>query len=96
MMYILSLSGQEGAGAYACKDDQGNQALYLFQKEDDATRYMGLLEADNSAPLSVVEIEDNLAFETCKKNNYRYVIITPDDIVIPPTDYDYIQNDTVA
>tara|TARA_B100001250_G_scaffold401566_1_gene413593 strand:+ start:675 stop:962 length:288 start_codon:yes stop_codon:yes gene_type:complete len=95
-MFILSLSGQEGSGAYACKDDQGNQALYLFQQEDDATRYMGLLEADDSAPLSVVEIDDQLAFETCKNHNYRYVIITPDDIVIPPTDYDYIQDDTVA
>ena len=43
-----------------------------------------------------LEIDDSLAVETCKKHKYKYVIITPDDIVIPPKDYDSIQNDTVA
>ena len=95
-MYILSLKGAEGDGAYACMDDSGDKALYLFQKEDDAQRYAGLLHADNSAPLSVVEIDDGLAVQTCKKHTYKYVIITPDDIVFPPQHYDYIQDESVA
>ena len=32
----------------------------------------------------VVEIDDDLALKTCKMNNYKYAVITPDDIIIPP------------
>ena len=46
--------------------------------------------------LTVVQIDDTLAVETCQKHKYKYVIISPDDIVIPPKDYDNIQNNTVA
>ena len=95
-MYILSLAGHEGEGDYAVTNDDGHKALYLFQQEDDATRYAGLLEAEESTVLTVVEIDDNLAVETCKKHKYKYVIISADDIVIPPKNYDNIQDDTVA
>ncbi len=95
-MYILSLLGKEGEGAYAVTNDDGHKALYLFEQEDDATRYAGLLEAEESTVLTVVEIDDTLAVETCKKHKYKYVIISPDDIVIPPKDYDNIQDDSVA
>ncbi len=95
-MYILSLAGKEGEGAYAVTNDDGQKALYLFQQEDDATRYAGLLEANESTTLTVVEIDDTLAVETCHRHKYKYVIITPDDIVIPPKDYDNIQDDSVA
>mgnify|MGYP003324409794 CR=1 FL=1 len=94
-MYILSLVGHEGEGAYAVTNDEGQKALYLFQQEDDATRYAGLLEADEETTLTVVEIDDKLAVETCQKHKYKYVIITSDDIVIPPK-YDSIQDNTVA
>lgn len=90
-MYILSLDGKEGEGAYALEDDNGDKALYLFEDADDASRYAGLLEADDYFNLSVVEIDDELAIETCNRYNYKYVIISPDDIVFPP--YDYIQED---
>ena len=95
-MYILSLHGHEGEGAYAVTNDDGHKALYLFEQKDDATRYAGLLEANEAIPLTVVEIDDKLAVETCQKHKYKYVIISADDIVIPPKDYDNIQNDTVA
>ena len=95
-MFILSLADHEGEGAYAVTNDDGQKALYLFQQEDDATRYAGLLEADESPTLTVVEIDDTLAVETCQKHKYKYVIISEDDIVIPPLNYDNIQNDTVA
>ena len=94
-MYILSLHGQEG-GAYAVTNDDGYKALYLFEQKDDATRYAGLLEANEAIPLTVVEIDDKLAVDTCQKHKYKYVIISADDIVIPPKDYDNIQDNTVA
>jgi len=92
-MYILSLDGKEGEseGAYALEDDDGDKALYLFEDEDDASRYAGLLEADDYLNLNVVEIDDEVAIEACNRYNYKYVIISTDDIVFPP--YDYIQED---
>ena len=95
-MYILSLAGHEGEGAYAVTNDDGYKALYLFEQKDDATRYAGLLEANEAIPLTVVEIDDKLAVDTCQKHKYKYVIISADDIVIPPKDYDNIQDNTVA
>ena len=95
-MFILSLADHEGEGAYAVTNDDGHKALYLFEQEDDATRYAGLLEANESIPLTVVQIDDKLAVDTCQKHKYKYVIISEDDIVIPPLNYDNIQNDTVA
>ena len=95
-MYILSLQGKEGEGAYAVTNDDGHKALYLFEQEDDATSYAGLLEANAAIPLTVVQIDDRLAVETCQKHKYKYVIISEDDIVIPPLNYDNIQNDTLA
>ena len=43
-MFVLTISGQEREGAYAVTDPDGERALYLFQKEDDAERYAGLLK----------------------------------------------------
>ena len=59
-MYILSLHGHEGEGAYAVTNDDGHKALYLFEQKDDATRYAGLLEANEAIPLTVVQIDDRL------------------------------------
>jgi len=85
-MYILSLIGQEGEGAYAVEDEDGEKALYIFEEEDDAERFVGLLEADDYPELTVVEIDPEVAIKTCEVYNYRYVVISPDDFVIPPYD----------
>ena len=31
----------------------------------------------------VVEVDDELAVKTCKMNNYKYAIVTPNDFVLP-------------
>jgi len=95
-MYILTIKGQEEEGAYAVADDDGERALYLFEEEDDAIRYGGLLEAEDYPPMSVVDVEEKLAIQTCEVYNYRYVIITEDDFVIPPRENDFIQKNKMA
>ena len=45
-----------------------------------------LLQAQEDRSLSVIEIEEALAIRTCKMYNYRYAVIKPEDIVIPPID----------
>ena len=95
-MFVLTITGQEKEGAYAVTDPDGQRALYLFQDEDDAERYAGLLEAEDYPDMNVIEIEEEVAIETCYRYNYRYVIITPDDFVVPPINYDNIQTDKMA
>ena len=95
-MFILTIEGRENDGAYAVNDHDGERALYLFEEEDDAERYAGLLEAEDYPPMAVIEIPDQLAINTCNMYNYRYVIITEDDFVIPPRENDFIQKNKMA
>tara|TARA_B000000532_G_scaffold58986_1_gene46303 strand:- start:166 stop:447 length:282 start_codon:yes stop_codon:yes gene_type:complete len=93
-MFLLTLQNRKDDGAYAVQDHQGDKVLFMFEEEDDATRYALMLE-DNEMyekPMQVVEIDEELALKTCMVYNYKYAVITPEDIVIPPKD-DNIQND---
>lgn len=88
-MFILAISGQEDEGAYAVMDGDGDNTLYFFEHEDDAERYAGLLEADDYPEMSVVEVDPELAFKACEHYDYKYVIITPNDFVVPPRDFTF-------
>ena len=85
-MYLLTLQSRKNDGAYAVEDKHGDKVLFLFEEEDDALRYALMLEEQQSydKPMAVIEVDDTLAIKTCKIHNYKYTIITPDDIVIPP------------
>ena len=83
-MFILAVKGYEEDGAFSIQNDDGDKVLLMFEEEDDADRYAMQLMADEDRSLSVVEIEEGLAIRTCKMYNYRYAVITPEDIVIPP------------
>jgi len=90
-MFILTINGKETEGAYSVLNSEGEQILYLFQEEDDAVRYAMMLEEDDYPEMHVIEIEDDVMIKTCEMHGYQYVVITSDDIVIPPkTDYDFI------
>ena len=91
-MYILTLKDADEEGAYAVETKDGEKVLQIFEDEDDAERYIGLLEADNFPALSATEIEAEQAIAACDRFGYNYVIITPDDFVIPPhfPSYDFI------
>jgi hypothetical protein len=83
-MFLLTLKDRKDDGAYAVQDQYGHKVLFLFEEEDDATRYALMLEDQEDAEMDVVEVDAELAIKTCKMYNYKYSIITPDDIVIPP------------
>ena len=92
-MFLLTIQNRKDDGAYAVQDHQGDKVLFMFEEEDDATRYALMLE-DNEMyekPMQVVEIDEELALKTCMVYNYKYAVITPEDIVVPPKD-DNIQN----
>jgi hypothetical protein len=91
-MYILTIEGREEQGAFSVADDDGDKVLYMFEEEDDASRYAMLLEEDGYPDLNVMEIDDELLFHVCEINEHKYTVITPNDIVVPPIkkDYDFI------
>jgi len=83
-MYILTLLGKEDEGAYSVQNEEGEQILYLFEEEDDATRYALMLEDDDYPEMHVIEVEDDMMIHICESHGYDYTVITPNDIVIPP------------
>ena len=84
-MYLLTLRDKKDEGAYAVDDGSGDKVLFLFEQEDDAERYAMMLELEKvgDKEMDVVEFDDDLAIKTCKMHNYKYAVITPDDIMIP-------------
>ena len=65
-------------------NEYGEKILYLFEEEDDAERYAMMLEEDGHPEMHLIEIEDDIMLQTCNLNDYKYTIITSNDIVIPP------------
>ena len=83
-MYLLTLNQRQDNGAYAVLNRYGEKVLFMFEEEDDAERYKLMFESDEDSEMNVIEIDDALAIMTCKRYNYKYAVITPNDIVIPP------------
>ena len=85
-MYILTVAGIENEGGYSVTDDEGDQILYLFVEQDDATRFAMQLEDKEYPEMHVIEVDDEIMIKTCEVHGYNYTVITEDDIVIPPDD----------
>lgn len=83
-MYVLALKGREDEGLYSVDSEDGDRVLYIFREEDDAQRFVGLLEADNFPELRVIEVDEEATVAICEANSYTYVIIEPDDLIVPP------------
>ena len=85
-MFLLTLRDKKDEGAYAVQDTDGDKVLFMFEAEDDAERYAMMLELEktNYSEMDIIEVDDELAIKTCKMHNYKYAVITPNDIVIPP------------
>jgi hypothetical protein len=83
-MYIL-VSKKHG-GVYAVKNKDGLRTVQIFESEDDAVRYHGLLLADNfDDTLEITECEPEQVAQSCAIYGYNYCFIETDDIVFPPT-----------
>ena len=95
-MFLLTIKNRKDDGAYAVQNKKGEKVLFLFEDEDDADRYAMMLEEEDQANMEVVEVDGALAIRTCKLYNYRYAVITPNDIVIPPKLNDNLSKDPLA
>jgi len=94
-MFLITLA-EHTDGVYSVIDNEGDHVIYFFEEEDDAERYLGLLEAndeDNSLPPLVThEVDAKSGIGMCEMKGMKYIIVQPDDIIVPPPNYDNLQN----
>ena len=44
-----------------------------------------MLEEERDYPeMHVLEVDNEIMIQTCQSHNYKYTVITPNDIVVPP------------
>ena len=89
-MFILTVEGRESEGAYSIPDENGEQVLYIFEDEDDAIRFALLLEDQDYPEMHVIEVDGKVVIKTCELHDYRYSVITKNDIVITPLENYFI------
>ena len=82
-MFLLSLKEHKDEGAFAVEDSSGDKVLFLFEQEEDAERYAMQLKEQDEAEMAVIEVDGKVAIRTCRRYNYKYSVITPNDIVVP-------------
>jgi hypothetical protein len=95
-MFLITLA-EHPDGVYSVVDEEGDHVVYFFREEDDAERYLMLLEANstdsNLPPLMTYEVDAKAGIGMCELRGMKYLIVEPDDIVIPPRSYDNFQDD---
>lgn len=88
-MYILTLVSDIAEGAFAIEDQYGSNVLIIFEEYDDAERYLSMLDEMDYPEMEVTEFDEDTLLLACETFNYEYVIITENDLVVPPN-YDKI------
>ena len=86
-MFILTIEDHP-EGVFSLHDDDENRIVPIWTKNDDAQRYLMMIQEEDYPPMQVVEMEDHVIIGACQDRGQRFSIITPDDFLIPPDDSD--------
>tara|TARA_B100000029_G_scaffold176604_1_gene173895 strand:- start:453 stop:722 length:270 start_codon:yes stop_codon:yes gene_type:complete len=87
-MFIVTLQDKP-EGVYSVYDDNNNRVVPIFEQEDDADRYLEMLdfkEGTDLPSMEILEIEGQEMINACQQRGQRFLIVTPDDFLIPPDD----------
>ena len=85
-MFVLTLENHPD-GVYSVFDDAEDRVIPIFIENDDAERYLMMMEDDEDyPPMQVVEMKDHVIIGACQDRGQKFSIITPDDFLIPPDD----------
>jgi len=63
---------------------EGRQLVLMFEVEDDATRFAGMLEAQDFPPASVEAFESEEIEEFCESAGYEAVMVEDGTLLMPP------------
>jgi len=84
---MFVLTEKNSGGVYALKNKNEVQTVHVFENEDDAVRYHEMLIADGySRDLEVLEVDPTIVAINCESKGYSYLVISPDELIIPPND----------
>ena len=84
-VYILTLKDKPD-GVYSMLDDYGNHVIPIFENPDDIERYHYMVQEYEEHPeMQIVKIEPKVIISACEERFQKYVIITEDDFLVPPS-----------
>jgi hypothetical protein len=86
-MFVLTIENHP-EGVYSVFDEAENRVIPIFLANDDAERYLMMMQDEEYPKMQVVEMEDHVIIGACQDRGQRFSIITPDDFLIPPDDPD--------
>lgn len=83
-VYILLFNaGSDNEGIHTVQVGDRNTIL-MFQEEDDAVRYSGLLEAQDFPEPKIEAIDSEEVEQFCRQADYDWKIIESEQLEIPP------------
>jgi len=87
MSYILTLKNRPEGVFSVVSDLTGEHVIPIFEDKDDIIRYAEQIVQDSqNPPLQVVKVPTQDIVTACEEKKQKYVIITIDDMMIPPFD----------
>lgn len=82
-MFVITILGREAETIYYAINEKKEEVIYFFEEEDDAIRFSIMLEEDGSPEMHVIEVDRDVAINSCEVNDCKYAIITKNDFVVP-------------
>lgn len=83
-VYILLFNARtENEGIHTIQIGDRNTVL-MFEREDDALRYAGLLEAQDFPTPTVEEIDSEEVEAFCRQSDYGWEIVDSGKLAVPP------------
>ena len=87
MSYILTLKNRPEGVFSVVSDLTGEHVIPIFEDKDDIIRYAEQIVVDSqNPPLQVIKVPTKDIVTACEEKQQKYVIITIDDMMIPPFD----------
>jgi hypothetical protein len=84
LVYILLFNARtNNEGIHTVQVGDRNTIL-MFKNEDDATRYAGLLEAQDFPSPTVESIDSDEVEQFCRQAGYNWELVDGENLAIPP------------
>ena len=80
---LLFNAGTDNEGIHTIQLGDRNSIL-MFQDEEDAVRYAGLLEAQDFPEPTVEAIDSEEVEQFCRQADYDWKVVEPGELEIPP------------